>query len=308
MREPFLTTEIVIGKETNVISSEPIHGQMTFKDNLVTTPVTLTDLLEGQGTSQLRTEVASISASQQSQIDALQSELDTFSVANISVPSYVTTVNNISGAITVVPGSGIEVATLPNGQITVSLYSAISITSFTGGSSNEIGASVASATLNWTLSKNETSQSLNQGIGSLALLLRTYLYSTAMTSNTTFTLSVSDGTTPTNASTTTAFYNRRWWGTSANASFASADILTLANNEFSSTRVKSFTTDGNAQYIYYAYPASFGVATFTVNGLLNTAWTLSVISHTNASGHTENYNIYRTNTVQGGTGIQIGIT
>lgn len=102
--------------------------------------------------------------------------------------------------------------------------------------------------------------------------------------------------------------HRRWWGTSANVSLSSGDILTLANDEFSTSRSKAFTIDGGGEYIYYAYPASWGTATFTVNGFLNTAWTLEVVSHTNASGHTENYNVYRTNTIQNGTGIQIAIS
>lgn len=102
--------------------------------------------------------------------------------------------------------------------------------------------------------------------------------------------------------------NRRWWGNSPITSLSSSDILNLDNNEFSTSRGKSFTIDGEGEYIYYAYPSSWGTASFTVNGFLNTAWTLEVVSHTNASGHTENYNVYRSNTIQNGTGIQIVIS
>jgi hypothetical protein len=102
--------------------------------------------------------------------------------------------------------------------------------------------------------------------------------------------------------------HKRWWGTDPNASFVSANILGLDNSEFSTSRAKSFTIDGNGEYIYYAYPAAWGTATFTVNGFLNTAWTLTVINHTNSSGHVESYNVYRTNTIQNGTGIQIVVS
>jgi len=316
MRNPYLATEVVVGKTTNIIKSDPVQGQMTFQDNVVTTPVTLSDLLGSeQAESHFRMEVAAITGDLQQQIDNidtdvsnLQTQVDDIIESGGAISSYVSTVNDISGAITVVNGNGIEVTTLPNGQITISLYEDINISSFTGGSSNEIGSTVNSVDLEWTINKTETSQSINQGIGSLTVGVRDYNYATPITTNTTFTITAGDGTTVDTANTTVAFYHRRWWGTSANTSLSSAQILGLANNEFGSSRSKSFTINGNSEYIYYAYPAAWGTATFTVNGLLNTAWTLDVVSHTNASGHVENYNVYRTNTTQSGSGISIAVS
>ena len=220
---------------------------------------------------------------------------------------YVMSVNSISGALSLVGDSGIDVITLPNGQIQISLYTAISA-SIDGGSINEIGSTVSSVGLSWSINKTETSQSLNQGIGTLANGVRSYTYSIPITTNKTFTITVGDGTTTANASTSVVFYNRRWWGTSALSSLTGPQILGLASDELSTGRSKSMTLNGNGEYIYYAYPSAWGTATFTVNGLLNTAWTLSIVSHTNASGHTENYNVYRTNTIQNGTGIQIVVS
>jgi hypothetical protein len=119
--------------------------------------------------------------------------------------------------------------------------------------------------------------------------------------------------TNTNSGTFTGSYtinwrHRRWWGVSASSTMTSAGLLTLGNNEFSTSRSKSMVLDGDAKYIYIAYPESWGAASFTVNGLLNTAWTLSVINHTNASGHVESYNVYRSNTVQNGSGISINVS
>jgi len=308
MRNPYLTTEIVIGRDTNIIKSEPVHGQMTFQDNVVTTPVTLNDLLGSSGSSSqmILAEVAAVSGNLQSQINTINDE-----IANISsgmVAPYVTQVNDISGSINIVNGNGIDIITLPNGQITISLYEAIDITSFTGGSTNEIGSTVNSVSLNWNLNKTETTQSINQGIGSLTVGVRTYNYLTPITTNTTFTLTTGDGTTSDNSSTSVTFLPRRWWGTDPRTTLAPAEIMELDSNELSSSRAKSFVINGGGEYIYYAYPASYGAATFTVNGLLNTAWTLDVVSHTNASGYTQNYNVYRTNTVQNGTGISIVVS
>lgn len=236
---------------------------------------------------------------------------DIFAYADqTTIDSYVTNVNSISGDISILPGSGIEVSTAPNGQITISLYQAISISSFTGGSTNEIGSTVSSVSLNWTYNKTETSQSLNQGIGTVTNGVRTYTYSTPITSNTTFTLSASDGTTTTSSNTSVSFLPRVWWGTDSKTSLTSADILLLDNNQLSSTRARSLTINGNGEYIYYAYPASYGTATFTVNGLLNTAWTLTTVMHSNllTPGNTQLYNVYRSNTIQNGTGISIVIS
>jgi len=176
-------------------------------------------------------------------------------------------------------------------------------------SSNEKGSTVTSVLLSWAWSKTVDSQSLNNGIGALAPNITSYNHTpVAITTNTTYTISGIKGVQSASGGTTVNFYQRRWWGTSPLTSLTSPQILGLANNEFATSRNKSFTINGGGQYIYYSYPSSFGAATFTVNGLLNTAWTLFVVSHTNASGFTENYNVYRTNTIQNGSGISIVVS
>lgn len=177
----------------------------------------------------------------------------------------------------------------------------------------EIGSTVTSITFNWTVNKTPAFLSFNQGIGAItppSLLTKTQAVS--ITSATTYMLTASDGTSyPNNtdtASTTVLFQSKAYWGTSAFSTLNSAQIIALSNSSFSTSRVRSFTINGNGQYIYYCYPASFGDATFTVNGLVNTAWTKTVFSFTNASGATVSYNVYRTNTVQNGDNIQISIS
>ena len=63
----------------------------------------------------------------------------------------------------------------------------------------------------------------------------------------------------------------------------------------------------SGQYVYFAYPSSFGVATFTVNGLLNTDWSLTTRAFVNASGYSEPFHIYRSNNLLTGTYV-IAIT
>lgn len=236
-----------------------------------------------------------------SQIVAISSSLGTGVGSINNLPA-------VNSNFTLESGSGIEVLSISGGLVRIQLYTPISITSFTNSVNTvETGSTVSSVSFNWTLNKTETSQSLNFGIGSQTVGVRSYNHVSTFTTNRTYILTVGDGTSSTTASSSVSFSQKRWWGTSATGTPNSALILALANNEFSSTRVKSFSQDGNSQYIYYAYPASFGLATFYVNGLLSSAWDLTVVSHTNSSGYTENYNVYRSTYIMNGTGIAISV-
>lgn len=166
----------------------------------------------------------------------------------------------------------------------------------------EIGTTITDATLNWNLNKTFTSLSINNGVGSIASnLLTIALNSLALTTNTTYTITGSDGTNTDNASVTLNFRSRKWWGTNALNTFTGANILSLQNNELATNRQQTRTINGGGEYIWFAFPTSFGVPSFIVNGLPNTAFTTQTVSHTNASGNTQDYYVIRTNTVQNGT-------
>lgn len=172
--------------------------------------------------------------------------------------------------------------------------SILAITSFTNDKNAvEIGSSVTSTVLTWTLNRAVNTQSLNNSIGSITASLRTYTHTSAYSTDRTYTLTVDDGTTTIAASTTVAFQHKRYWGVSSNTSLNDAQIIALSK-ELSSTRVKSITgLTPSAQYLYFCYPASQGLATFSVNGFVVTDFVLSVQNHVNASGNTTSYNIYR---------------
>ena len=96
----------------------------------------------------------------------------------------------------------------------------------TGGSTYEIGSTVSQVVLNWTYNKPVTTQSINNGIGSLLASLRTYTHSgQTITSNRTYTLTGSDGSTTINSSTTVSFSYTRYWGTSSTTTLTDANIL-----------------------------------------------------------------------------------
>ena len=102
--------------------------------------------------------------------------------------------------------------------------------------------------------------------------------------------------------------HKRYWGLSTSASITDAELRTL-NSELATSRVQTrndFTPVN--QYIYLAYPASFGLATIKFNGYIATnSWPLTTRNFVNASGYTESYYIYRTQFTQNSPDIDVEV-
>lgn len=121
----------------------------------------------------------------------------------------------------------------------------------------------------------------------------------ATTGTFTKTMSVTDGTLTGNASAQVKYLNRMFWGTTAKDGvtdlITDADILALAGSELRENRVKSFTNfGGESKWIILVIPAPFGAASFKVNGLANTAFTLvrSNSDFVNVQGATVKVDVY----------------
>ena len=229
--------------------------------------------------------------------------------ANQSVMATLAATTNIakqfaaSSSANLAPGTGITFTTNA-GVTSISLYVAPIIQSF-GNNQNivEQGSVVTSTLLTWTLGGGAiTSQSIDNGIGSIVdLTQRSTNQVSSYTLNRTYNLTITDGVTPVTASTSIAFESQIYFGVSGNTSLTDAQIIALGSSQFATTRNLSFSPSPSAQYIYVAYPAAFGAATFFVNGLLNTDWTLVTRSFVNASSYGSSYNIYRNNSLLTGT-------
>ena len=178
---------------------------------------------------------------------------------------------------------------------------------------SEKGVSIASINLTWTLSGSvPNSQSINNGVGTVPVGTLVKTVTGPFTSNATYTLTVTD-TNPAGAtvtatrSSTMSFIQKRHWGVSTLTSLDSAGILSLSGSELSTSRAKTvvYNAEGG-RYIYYAYPESYGaLSSVTVNNLSFSDYSVSIISHTNASGFTENYRVIRFNNIQNGTAISV---
>lgn len=189
------------------------------------------------------------------------------------------------------------------------LYISPDITSFTGGGTYEKGSVINNVNLSWTLNKDITSQSINQGIGDLDISLRKYDISEAnLTEDTTYTLTVSDGKNSDSASTSVLFRQKGYWGVSTETSLTNEQILALSQ-EFSTGRNQNRTFDcSGGKYFYFVIPTQYcnGIQ-FKVGGLSFTGMEETTIQLTNASGYEASYNVYRCSNIQTGSAINVEV-
>lgn len=171
----------------------------------------------------------------------------------------------------------------------------------------EIGTTVGQVRFSWAFNKTMGAATLTD-VGAVNPTAGGYTLSGLnLTSSKSWNLQASDGKNTTSRSVSLQFMNKRHWGTSDRPTLSSSDLLTLSG-ELSTARSQSRVVDGGGKYLYFAWPAAWGAPTFKVNGLQSTAWIQSILTHTNASGYTSNYVVYRSSTVQYGSGIIVEVT
>lgn len=121
--------------------------------------------------------------------------------------------------------------------------------------------------------------------------------------NTTFTNTVT--TTDSKVSTSSVAFNwypKRYTGYTSTSPPSSADIVSASGGVGELTTSKSKSTfsivvTGSTQYIFYAYPSSYGaLSSIIISGIESIgAFTSSTVSVTNASGYVQNYLVYTSN-------------
>jgi hypothetical protein len=255
----------------------------------------------------------SVKSSSESFGIAFQSAIEFDDVASLGIQAITRT--NL-GATTI----GNAVFTAANGT---SARQALGLQSYTNTLTNsvvtvEIGSTVSNVTVGWTIAPTDATYSVRTLVGAgqtnnITNNSSMLAYSSlALTSNMTWTLTVGDGLGITNTATTSVnFLNYMIWGRSTNTTLNNSQIQSLhtsgggASRALSTSRSRSITMDGGGQYLYTAYPQGFGTASFIVGGLPNSAFTAFTNSYTNDNGYVTNYLIYRTDTIQNGTGINI---
>ena len=179
-----------------------------------------------------------------------------------------------------------------------------------GGGTYERGQSIASRSLTWTASKALASQAITGGgVPALDPADRAATAVGPFTTDTTWTLTATATSGESaSASTGLAFRSRRHWGVSAAAALDDAALLALAGGELATSRLQTRTLDATGgRFLWFAWPAEFGVPAFWVGGLLNTDWTETIRDHVNAYGHTRSYRLYRSGSLQNGAAISVEV-
>lgn len=177
------------------------------------------------------------------------------------------------------------------------LYTAPSVT-LSGGGVYDIGRSITNVDLAWTVNKEMLTRELSGGatVSLGAGGSGDYTVTNALDdSQTTYTLTVGDGTGTAAASTINYFRHRRYWGFSSTASGLDDAEIQALSNELATSRATSKTglTPTGSQYLWICYPAAWGAATATLLGGWSTTFVLETATFTNAYGYAASYYRYR---------------
>ena len=187
-------------------------------------------------------------------------------------------------------------------------YVALSLSSSSGGGTYEKG-STQNITITATFNKVPNRITIKgESITSNKTITKTY---SGVKSNDTYPLIAysenAEGQTINVSKTFYAtFVNKKYYGVSSKTTLTSSEINDLTG-VLDADRKGDFTVNaGSGQYIFFAIPSAYGTPAFKVGGFDGGFDKVQTISHTNKSGHTENYDVYRsTNASLGSTTVTV---
>ena len=163
------------------------------------------------------------------------------------------------------------------------------------GGTFEMGTVIsAPITFTWTTNKDITSQTLT-GCTLADASVRTATYNTNVTSNKSFTLSVSDGENFASSSVSYKFLNNVFWGSASTGIYNSAFINALSNKKLASAVKGTYSFNiASGEYGFWAVPSNMTIPSVWIGGFEVTVDDLGIVSYTNAQGYTRDYRIYKT--------------
>lgn len=171
-----------------------------------------------------------------------------------------------------------------------------SLSAVPAGGTFEMGYTVvAPITFTWTTNKDIKTQTLTNC--TLAdETVRTATYDTDITSDKTFTLSVSDGENSATSSVSYKFMNNVFWGSAAAAdTYDSAFVNALSNKKLTNSVKGTYSFNvANGEYGFWAVPSNMSISTVWIGGFEVTVESVGTISYENSQGYTRDYNLYKT--------------
>ena len=171
-----------------------------------------------------------------------------------------------------------------------------SLSATPSGGTFEMGTTIsAPITFTWTTNKDITSQTLT-GCTLANASVRTATYNTNVTSDKSFTLSVSDGENSASSSVSYKFLNNIFWGSASTAeTYDSAFISALSNKKLASVIKGTYSFNiASGEYGFWAVPSNMTISSVWIGGFEVTVDDLGTVSYTNAQGYTRDYKLYKT--------------
>lgn len=180
-------------------------------------------------------------------------------------------------------------------------YTAIAFASASAtNATNEIGSTVTETVITWYFNKEPKTQTIKFGSEAAEVLdksIRSKTYSgKTITSNTSIVITATDERNAQASRTLNiTFQPRAYWGVAQDKEFYdSIDILALSESTLTNTRTRTINVNaGEGEHIIYAIPSSFGTPTFKINGFEGGFVKVGTINFTNASGYSQNYDVYK---------------
>ena len=126
--------------------------------------------------------------------------------------------------------------------------------------------------------------------------VRTATYNTDITSDKTFTLSVSDGENSASSSVNYKFLNNVFWGSASVAEIYDSEFVRALSNKKLTNAVKgtySFNI-AEGEFGFWAVPSDMNIPSVWIGGFEVTLDDLGTVSYTNAQGYTRDYKLYKT--------------
>ena len=195
-------------------------------------------------------------------------------------------------------------------------YVAIVINSFSASPTAEMGSTVYSITLSWSINKAPATltldgESLDVFAAKGTKVLSSETGWTMDSEKLSWVLKATDERDASSYKTAyLTFYNRVYYGTAANPETINSDFVTsLANKPLTGSRARTVTYNAaTGEYMWYCVPARLKECTFvdTATNLTGGFGLVDTIAVTNDSGFEEDYYMYRSdNAVPGSTTMKI---
>ena len=171
-----------------------------------------------------------------------------------------------------------------------------SLSATPSGGTFEMGTTIsAPISFKWTINKDITSQTLTNCVLE-DTSVRTAAYNTDITSDKTFTLSVSDGENSASSSVSYKFLNNIFWGSaSVTEIYGSEFVSALSNKKLTNTVKGTYSFNiAEGEFGFWAIPSNMTIPSVWIGGFEVTLDDLGIVSYTNAQGYTRDYKLYKT--------------